>query len=308
MSLIESKDSNVFLLQGIEDYSRWAQHAKAELLSQNCHDAISPSVTINNDVAIDHFLDLGVPAENITTTMTVQWIEKTLSKRDERESKAIGLLTKLVGSKNKQIIEGKSALEIWNTLRDKFKDVSPMSQIDVVRKACLMRMSDFDSPSQYCNAYEKALNQVFGMLQDDSVMNQQSIEALLQGSILSNVTDTYKPFVAQLRKSWTPTNTNLSETCLSIERYDFATTSVGNNHTSTKALYTNRTNVPKGSAPKDICDFDECVKKGKTSHDKDKCWRKNPDLRPKWMLNRMKTKGTNGTNAKSSTTPPDITS
>lgn len=64
--------------------------------------------------------------------MAVQWIENELCQRRKEESKATGILKKLLGAKNKHMIEGKSALEVWNTLKGKFKDVSPMSQIDVI--------------------------------------------------------------------------------------------------------------------------------------------------------------------------------
>lgn len=113
--LIKSKNSNdVSLLQGIKDYSRWSQHAKAELQSQNCHAAISltAALLVNQDVALAHFLDLGVAAESITTIMTVQWMEKKLLKKEKQETKAISIIKKLVGAKNKQIIEGKLAHKI----------------------------------------------------------------------------------------------------------------------------------------------------------------------------------------------------
>lgn len=222
---IESKDNDFPLLQGIEDYPRWAQHAEAELQSQNCYYAISSTAkaVINSDAATQHLMSLGILMTSITPTMIVQWIEKKSSKKEEQESKAIGILKKLVGAKNKQIIEGKSASEIWKTLKDKFKDVSPMSQVEIIRKASLMRMSDFgDNASLYCNAYQAALDQVCGMLQTDSVIDRKAAEALLQGFMLANVTETYKPLIANLRESWTSTNTDLLKASLSIERYDFA--------------------------------------------------------------------------------------
>lgn len=162
------------------------------------------------------------------------------------------------------------------------------------------------------------------MLQPDSVMNRQSVKALLQRSLLANVTEPYSLLIAQLQRSWTSTNTNLSEACLSIKRYVFSSTEA-------KALYTASTNTTgrnapyKRQAPEGSCDFEECVARNKTSHYKDKCFRKNPSLRPKWMLNKMRTKSTVGS-VKTSTgtinatsgiqqtpavpalSPPDVTS
>lgn len=182
-------------------------------------------------------------------------------------------------------------------------------------------MSDYTSASSYCNAFEAALDQVSGMLQPNSILTQTAAEGILQAFMLSNVTNTYKPLIAQLRENWTSTNTDLAKACLSIQRYDFATkdqTSIGvDTNDNTKALYTKKA----AQAPKGTCDFDECVKAGITSHPKDKCWRKHPNLRPKISFGRMRTKNTgpksnNGTTIsevkteKSDTIakPPDITS
>lgn len=299
------KESDVPPLQGIEDYPRWAQHAEAELQSQNCQDAIlSTEEPLNKEVAIQHFLSIGYDRDSICTATTMEWVEKKLNKREERNVKAIGILKKLVGAKNTQMIERKSASEIWITLKEKFKDTSPMSQLEAIRKACLIRMSDFSSASLYCNAYESALNRLSGMLQDDSIVNRNVVEALLQEAMLANVTEKYKPLITQLRESWTPTNTDLSKACLRINRYDFATTADA--HASPKALYIGATRRDK--APIGTCDFEECVKRENTSHYKDKCWRKDPALKPKWMLNKMKTRGTGGAAKDNETTTTNATS
>lgn len=163
-----------------------------------------------------------------------------------------------------------------------------MSQMEIIRKASLMRISDFnDDASLYCNTYQAALDQVCGMLQPDSILNQQSTEGLLQGFMLANVTEAYKPLVATLQENWTATNTDLAKACLSIERYNFITRI---DATTGKALLTTGTGKNPNRAPKDTCDFDACVQAGLTTHYKDKCWKKYPHLRLKYSLRKMKTK------------------
>ena len=259
----DSKESDFPPLQGIEDYLRWAQHAEAKLQSQNCQIAISPTEEpITRDTAIAHFLSVGYDRDSIRTATTMEWVEKKLNKREEQNTKAIGILKKLIKTKNQQAIEGKSARKIWITLKAKFKDVSPMNQVDLVRKACLIHMSNFTNASSYCHAYEAALDQICGMLQLDSVLNRLAVEAILQRSMLANVSEKYKLLVAQLRESWTSINIDLSKTCLSIERYDFATN--GNPldaNTSNKTLLTS-TVTHRSQAPKGSCDFEECVRLG----------------------------------------------
>ncbi|MCJ1467678.1 hypothetical protein MMC07_006303 [Pseudocyphellaria aurata] len=83
-------------LQGIEDYPRWAQHAEAELQTKDCHDAIASNLPpINKDAAIAFLRDVGYADREVTHVMTFGWIEKHMAKRQERETKAVGILKKL---------------------------------------------------------------------------------------------------------------------------------------------------------------------------------------------------------------------
>lgn len=70
---VDPKDSTFPLFQAIEDYPQWAQHVEAELQSQNCYDAISSAkIVVDSNVATLHLTGLGIPKENITSTMLVQ--------------------------------------------------------------------------------------------------------------------------------------------------------------------------------------------------------------------------------------------
>lgn len=62
----------------------------------------------------------------------MEWVEKRLKKQEEQNVKAIGILKKLVGAKNKQMIESKSASKIWTILKKRFKNTSPISQLEAI--------------------------------------------------------------------------------------------------------------------------------------------------------------------------------
>lgn len=159
-----SKESDFLPLQGIENYTWLAQHAKAELQSQNCHmDIFSTEKPITRNTAITHFLSIRYDRDSICTAKTMEWVEKKLNKREKQNAKAIGILKKLVKTKNQQALEGKLTCKIWTTLKVKFKDTSLMSQVDLVWKTYLIHMSDFTNASLYCYAYEAVLDQICGM-------------------------------------------------------------------------------------------------------------------------------------------------
>ena len=84
----------------------------AKLQSQNCHDAISSAkVVVDSKAATLHPIGFAISEADVTPTMLVQLIEQNNSKNKKQESKVIDILKKLVGTKNKQIIEGKSACQ-----------------------------------------------------------------------------------------------------------------------------------------------------------------------------------------------------
>ena len=71
-----------------------------------------------------------------------------------------------------------------------------MSQVDLVQKTCLIHMLDFTNASSYCHAYKAALCE---MLQCNSVLNQLTVKVILQEFMLANVSEKYKPLIAQLQ-------------------------------------------------------------------------------------------------------------
>lgn len=109
-----------------------------------------------------------------------------------------------------------------------------------------------------------------------------------------NIGSEYSALVSSIQKELkTAETTNLPETILQITRhFEFmkgttkdnilrVTTPTGTQRTSTLAG-----GVPTGSRTKP-----ECIEKGLKTHYTDKCWIKNPELRKKYALGRMRTRG-----------------
>ena len=59
-----------------------------------------------------------------------------------------------------------------------------MSQMEIIRKASLIRLSDYSGNANlYCTTYQaELLDQLCGILQSNSILNQQLAESLLQNS------------------------------------------------------------------------------------------------------------------------------
>lgn len=298
----ESSSSSTFpLLVGTKDYLRWAQNAEAELMVHNCNGALLPATPTTREAAVQHFASIGFGPSDITNEMTSTWMMKKSEREEKAEANALKILRKLVAPQNREMTLGKSAHEIWNALRNKYKDLSPWYQTEAIRKAYLIHMSDFASVNLYCNAFLEIFDEMCGMLMPDSLVQQGAIECILYGALLANVTEGYMPLVASLRTAWTTANTNLNQACIELERYGLRVRQSVPTIALTPSAQT--TLHVAGS-----CDFSECVKAGRTNHPGDRCWRKDPSLRPKWLLKKMSSRGKLKKEGSSSPAPPDITS
>ncbi|MCJ1271862.1 hypothetical protein MMC22_011767, partial [Lobaria immixta] len=91
-------------------------------------------------------------------------IQDDFEQQKMRRIKAADVLKKLVATKSPPFLEGKIAEEICTILKQKLQNILPMSQLDVIRKACLKRISDFSDASQNYNAYDSSSDGICSML------------------------------------------------------------------------------------------------------------------------------------------------
>lgn len=108
--------------------------------------------------------------------------------------------------------------------------------------------------------------------------------------MLMNIGSEYSTLVSAIQKEWKDAETtNLSEIVLQIIRhFEFMKGSTQDNILRVTATggFPGVHRAPKGS-----CTNPECVEKGPTTHYTDRFWIKNPELRAKYPLGRMRTRG-----------------
>lgn len=180
---------------------------------------------------------------------------------------------------------------MWEALREQFEDISPMGVTDTLLQISRKKMSDFTSASQYCSAYEKAMNKAIGMLRDESEWSSKGIEALVQGYMMANAGETYAPLISQLRRDWKIGTGNFREVTKAIVTYVTSE--------KPKALHTKQKFRRSNQSPIQTCTTPECIAKGRGFHLPEQCWIKHPELRPKFQLKDMKPTGTTRLNAES---------
>lgn len=210
------------LLQSSDDYPKWAQTARSLLRERGCEDGIKPAKEFTWDTVLKDLTDLGFEEGEISNDMICEWLLDGDSRQKERRNRAAGLIQTMVGSTNQRFVQDMTAEETWTNLKANFQDTTPMSQMEVIIKAGFMRMSDFTEAALYCNEFYAALQKINGMIpsEGDIVITTKTAEAMLQAQMLTNVTDAYRPLVAEIRNKWDSNNTDLFGTIIRIERYE----------------------------------------------------------------------------------------
>ena len=262
-----SSTEKSYLLEKAEHYSAWVSYNRGVLLKNNCDTATletQPDVTL--DSIRQSLIDSGITQASLTTSILVKELRDDMNRQKTAMTKAIGIIHGLVAPCHFNLINNKTAAEMWATLKTRFQDVAPMSIMDVILRVSAKRMRGFETVGQYCAEYDGAFNQIKGMLVDGAKVNIASIEFVLQGMLLGNTTDMYDPLIAQLRRDWTHDTTSLSETTKTLIAY------AGNN-TDVKALHTSTsTSSNRGRAPIGSCTVPECVARNRTRHWPNECF------------------------------------
>ena len=260
----------VIILEDSDDYPRWAQSVISLLEINNCEDAIKPEIQYTRQVIQDRLVALGMLPIEVSPAEIVKRTEQADEKQKDCRAKARGLIKSRVGSKNLQSIESMTAEQMWKDLRDRFQDVSPMTQMQVLTKMAIIKMSDYTDPTTYCNQFKIALDkangvvprkpETNGVLSPCGILNLKMAEGLLITFMIENLTEAYEPLASQIQKGWTDENTSLSAVCKDIIQYKIKSNPIPITTSLITAI------GGKRKAPIGTCTQPECKRAKRTSH------------------------------------------
>ncbi len=134
-------------------------------------------------------------------------------------SKAAGIISKLVADQHQPIIKGRSPLEAWNILQERFQHINPMSTSRIIYEASTKNLSDFKNVHEYTSHYHSSFEKIVALLTDTSSYTRPSTEMYFQATILINIGTEYSALVSAIAKDWKNDNTNLAEAILQIIRH-----------------------------------------------------------------------------------------
>ena len=278
MSKHNSSNSD-YLLEKAEDYPKWALHTVGLLRQKNCDEAIE----FLPDITVDSFkrglISDGFDVKDLSPSILVKTITDQKTKREERLTRAAGIIQNQVAERHSHLVAGREARDMWIILRERFQDLSPMSTTDILHQLSKRTMTEFSDASQYCAVYEAALDKISGMITSKSKINVESAETIIQGFMLANVSESYAPLIAQYRRDWTEGTVDLTGASKAIANYS------GTMKEKPKVLYSSNSSFqgkkrtrPTVDRP---CTTPECVSAGRQQyHTTERCYTAHPELKP----------------------------
>ncbi|MCJ1355068.1 MAG: hypothetical protein MMC33_005059 [Icmadophila ericetorum] len=274
-------------LEKPEDWPMFKQTALSELRTECCEQAINAEFIRPTKASVEQtMLEQGFSEKEIDKNIVLvsTRLRDEIKDYTKANSKAIGILTKLLGHEGMYILEGlNTPHQMWNALKNRYEESSPMNTGLILHELSHKKLSEYASPDKYCRAYQIGYDKVVATLKkDQSPLTAEGIEILLQCWIIENLNDAYAPLVAQIRKDWTESSTNLHNTMTAITQYKVPTDHLS----STKALVTQQQHYDSPSKkrkvnPAEFCDHPKCVQTRRNRHPKTSCCRNKgrPDAR-----------------------------
>ena len=267
---------SAFLLDKADDYPAWVMYTTGLLRQKNCAWAIEKAPKITLESVRQELALQGFPLIDLMTGILVKSLNDRRDKQIEQLIRAESITQNQVSRRHSHFIANKGAFDMWTVLKERFQDLSPMNFIDVLFKLSRRAITEYKNATKYCAAYEKALNKISGMFSTNSNLTIKGAETIIQGFMLANVSETYAPLIAQIRRDWKSDHSDLTEVSRPITSY------AGHTKEKSKALVVANSQKRNFFRILDgTCTVSECIAKGQTNHTKERCWTLHPELKAK---------------------------
>ena len=199
---------DIIRLYDRKDYPLWCVQVRNELRTKRCEEAIQDNFEMPlRQTAVEALLDEGWRLQDCNDVKLVS--NKLNSLKDIYEKvkgDSIGVIQGRLHRNTLILLEGrKTAREMWVLLQQVF-DSSRALDIGAIAATVIGKdFHEFDSVSNYCQAYQKAYDEIASRLVGNKGGRNQNkhYEVLLQGAMLENLPEAYASLVATMDTEWT---------------------------------------------------------------------------------------------------------
>lgn len=244
---------------------------------------------------------MGFSLENFTVQALYMAFIAKIKEHRLAFKKAKGIIINSIIFKNQAALEGKLAKEMWESLKAKFRQISPMSISCFLLETTRIQLSECSNIHKYCGKYQEAYSAIYNMISADCELSAKGVAMILQAGLLTGMGDEYSSIVFTMESEWTNGATDLDSSILRLIRFANIKKENARNQLapSPAALLTTKPPKPgSNQALPGTYTFPNYIKKGLITHYPDYCLLKYPELwnklQTKYSLQQMKPKGSKG--------------
>ena len=310
----EQEKADRVILENAEDYPKWRSYTISALQEKNCDWTITGRPEPTRDTISANLLSLGFSANDLNAEALYTALSAEIKEHRAAIKKGEGIIRKLVAYKHHPILEGKTAKEMWEALKERFQHVSPISTPRKILETAKIKLSDCKDIHEYTSAYQAAYDHICSLTTANSDLTTKGAGMILQAALLLNMGKEYAGIVSTIESEWKNGTTDLERTILRLVKYEAIrkgnATAIAELSKATLLLSSSNSSQSGGlRAPIGTCTNPECIEEGITSHFTDHCFLKHPELRPrtKYTLRQMKPRGSKTNLRSKNSTPPTPT-
>lgn len=301
----EQEKANRIILEGSKNYTKWRFYTLGELQQQNCDWAITGRPQQTRESVREAVEKMGFTPTEITPEILYTTLTTELKEYQAALKKAERVIKNSVAHKHQPTLEGKTAEEMWETLKTRFQDSSPMSISRLILDTTKVQLSECTDIHDYCGKYQEAYDTTCSLIGGQCELTAKGAEMLLQAGLLTGMGDENSNVVSMMKLEWKEEETDLASSILRLMRFSDIkkeNAKPANKASSSVLLTASHSNPGSHRAPPGTCTNQQCIDKGVTTHYAERCFLKYPELRAKYPLRGMRPRGSR-TNLRKDTTP-----
>lgn len=161
----EQEKANRIILEGSKNYTKWRFYTLGELQQQNCDWAITGRPQPTRESVREAVEKMGFTPTEITPEILYTTLTTELKEYQAALKKAGRVIKNSVAHKHQPTLEGKTAQEMWETLKTRFQDTSPMSISRLILDTTKIQLSECTDIHDYCGKYQEAYDTTCSLLE-----------------------------------------------------------------------------------------------------------------------------------------------
>lgn len=175
----EQEKGNRIILQGLENYTMWRSYTLGELQQKNCDWAVTGKEEPTNKTAEENAVAMGFDMTTFTPQALYTALTAEIKERRAALKKAKGIIKNSVAHKHQAHLEGKTAKEMWESLKAKFQHISPMSISRLLLETTRIQLSECSDIHEYCGKYHEAYDAICNMIPTDCELSAKGAAMIL---------------------------------------------------------------------------------------------------------------------------------